>query len=64
MKVMRIAQNFEDSDSNPTTTDAAFKKGKSIKEGVSGRLGIDTTYEQAEADLSYPANYISQEKYS
>ncbi len=63
MKVMRIAQNFEDYDSEPTTTDAAFKKGASIKEGVSGCLGIDTTYEQTEADLSYPANFISQEKY-
>lgn len=54
MKVMRIAQNFEDFDSKPMTTDAAFKKGASIKEGVSGQLEIDSTYEQGEACLSVP----------
>lgn len=57
MKVMRIAQNFEDFDSKPMTTDAAFKKGADIKEGVSGRLEIDTTYEQTEADCSHPTTH-------
>ncbi len=54
MKVMRIAQNFEDFDSKPMTTDAAFKKGASMKEGVNGKLEIDTTYEQREASCSHP----------
>lgn len=49
---MRPPVPFEDTDSKPQTTDAAFKAGKDLKEGINGRLGIDTTYEQSEATCS------------
>ncbi len=43
-----------DWDSKPMTTDAAFKKGADLKEGVAGRVEIDTTYEQGEATCARP----------
>jgi predicted regulator of amino acid metabolism with ACT domain len=57
MKVMRIAQNFEETDSQPVVLDKAFKKGASIKEGVNGRIEIDTTYENREAACSQPEKH-------
>ena len=43
-----------DIDSMPMTTDAAFKKGADLKEGIAGRVEIDTTYEQGQATCSHP----------
>ena len=52
MKVNRIAQSFEEFDALPATTEERFKQGASLKEGVAGQLGVDTTYEQGQAVLS------------
>ena len=53
MKVTRISDvSYEDLDYDiglPRTVSERFREGADIKEGVSGKTMIDTTYEQQEA---------------
>lgn len=51
-KIMRPPVPFEDVDDVPATTESQFYAGKSLEEGIAGRVGIDTTYEQGEATCS------------
>lgn len=48
MKVMRIAQSFETFDQDSGTVEDKFKRQASLKEGISGRKRIDTTFENYE----------------
>jgi hypothetical protein len=49
--------SISDYDIKPMTTEAAFKKGADLAEGIAGRVEISTRYEQGEADCSHPEQH-------
>jgi len=60
MKVMGIYESFQQSDSDPPTTEQQFRQGKSLEEGISGCLYVDTTYENREAVMGQVQSPRSQ----